>query len=425
MVMPIKNKVRARRVWLHRLLTTTLTALIACGALFVLDAARTATAAGGEAEVTTIPIVYVEEERDRLPPLSLLDFRPPDVGFHGAQLGIDDNNTTGKFLKQSFTLDKISSGNREELIKTVVERAKSGIGFFVVDASAETLLALSDALKDLPAVVFNASAAEQHLREENCRANVKHTAASYAMLTDALIQYIAWKQWRQLVLVTGPQPEDKLYAEALRRSAKRYGLKILAEQEFAYEAGSRRADGGYEQVQKQIPTFTQEFPEHDVVLVADVANQFGDYLPARTWKSRVVAGTHGLYPAMWHPASELWGATQFQTRFQRLAGRTMREVDYAAWMAVRSIGEAATRTNTGDPKALIDYMLSDKFELAAFKGQKLTYRPWNGQLRQPIFVSLPRIHVSVSPQQGFLHQVTVLDTLGIDKPETKCTAFRN
>ncbi len=373
--------------------------------------------------VTTIPIVYVREKLEKLPPLSLLDFDPPNLGYDGAQLAIMDNNTTGKFLKQRFTLGTIIAADRKELIDNVVAEAKAGIGFFVVDASPETLLALSDALKDLPAVVFNAGASDQRLREEDCRTNIKHTAASDIMLTDALAQYLAWKQWRDIVMVVGPSDEDKAYAAAMRRSLKRFGLKLLEEKVFDYKPGSRRADGGYEQIQKQIPSFTQEFPAYDVLIVADAARQFGDYFAYRTWKARPVAGTHGLYPAAWHPASELWGATQFQNRFQRLASRHMQDLDYAAWMAVRSIGEAATRTSSGDPKTLIDYMLSEKFELAAFKGQKLTYRPWNAQLRQPIFVATPKLHVSVSPQPGFLHRITVLDTMGIDKPETKCKAF--
>lgn len=396
---------------------------VAVGALVGVSSASHVQAADDSA-VAVIPILFVEEERETLSPLSLLDFRPDNAGLAGAELAISDNNTTGRFLKQKFTIEHIKSPKGEELIAKVVAKIKSGIGFVVTDASAEVVLQLSDAIEGLPAVIFNAGSPEQRLREQDCRANVKHTAASYAMLTDALAQYLAWKQWRKLVMVSGPQPEDKDYAQSLRRSLKRYGLKLLGEKQFEYKPGSRRADGGYEQVQKQIPTFTQDFPEHEVLLVADQANQFGDYFPFRTWQPRPVAGTHGLYPTSWHPASELWGATQFQNRFQRLARRTMKPLDYAVWMAVRSIGESATRTGTGDPKTLIDYMLSDKFELAAFKGQKLTYRPWNAQLRQPIFVATPKLHVSVSPQQGFLHQLTVLDTLGIDKPETKCTAFK-
>ena len=384
--------------------------------------ARAAPAEKGT-DVISIPIVYVKEQRKRLPPLSLLDYPPDNEGIAGAELAIDDNNTTGRFLKQDFSVEMISSPRRDELIESVVAKAKAGVGFFVVDVSAETLLALSDALKDLPAVLFNAGAPDQNLRESECRINVKHTAASYAMLTDSLAQYLAWKQWRKIVLVIGPQPEDKLYAKSLKRSLKRFGLKLLAEKQFEYQPGSHRTDGGYEQVQKQIPTFTQGLPEYDVLLVADEAHQFGDYFAYRTWNARPVAGTHGLYATTWHPASELWGASQFQNRFNRKAGRHMKPLDYAAWMAVRSIGEAATRTGSGDPKTLIEYMLSDNFELAAFKGQKLTYRPWNAQLRQPIFMATPKLHVTVSPQPGFLHRITVLDTLGIDQPETECTAF--
>ena len=67
-------------------------------------------------------------------------------------------------------------------------------------------------------------------------------------------------------------------------------------------------------------------------------------------------------------------------------------------------------------------MLSDKFDLAAFKGQKLTFRDWDGQLRQPILLTADKVVVSVSPQAGFLHQMSQLDTLGIDRPETTCHA---
>ena len=58
--------------------------------------------------------------------------------------------------------------------------------------------------------------------------------------------------------------------------------------------------------------------------------------------------------------------------------------------------------------------------LAAFKGQRLTLPHWNMQLRQPILLVDGRMVVSVSPQEGFLHQVSELDRLGIDRPEPKC-----
>jgi ABC transporter substrate binding protein (PQQ-dependent alcohol dehydrogenase system) len=388
------------------------------------DAPKDAGAATDEAALKIRILMAREIREDRLPPLSLLDIPPPDDGVAGAKLAISDNNTTGRFLKQEFLLDIVQSASPTELVAEVKKRVEEGISYVVADASATTLLAMADALKDKDAVIFNASAPDEVLREEQCRINVKHTNPSRSMLTDALGQYLAWKQWRKWVLIVGPAPEDKLYAEAMRRTAKRFGHKIVEEREFKYDPGSRRSDGGFEQIQQQIPGFMQGLPEHDVVVVADEGELFGDYFPYRTWLSRPVVGTAGLFATSWHPAVELWGGTQFQNRFKRLAGRLMRPLDYNVWMAVRSVGEAAARKNTGDAKALISYMRSPEFELAAFKGQKLTYRSWNGQLRQPVLLVTAKIHVTVSPQQGFLHQLTELDTLGVDQPETKCTAFK-
>jgi ABC transporter substrate binding protein (PQQ-dependent alcohol dehydrogenase system) len=94
--------------------------------------------------------------------------------------------------------------------------------------------------------------------------------------------------------------------------------------------------------------------------------------------------------------------------------------DMQAWTAVRMIGEAAARTSSGDSGKMLAYIKSPEFSIAAFKGQKLTIRDWNLQLRQPILLFDGRNTVSVSPQEGFLHQVSELDTLGLDRPETKC-----
>jgi ABC transporter substrate binding protein (PQQ-dependent alcohol dehydrogenase system) len=84
------------------------------------------------------------------------------------------------------------------------------------------------------------------------------------------------------------------------------------------------------------------------------------------------------------------------------------------------IGEAASRANSANPKSLLDLLKGPDFSVAAFKGQRLTLRDWNLQLRQPILLADGRMVVSVSPQEGFLHQVSELDTLGVDRPETKC-----
>jgi ABC transporter substrate binding protein (PQQ-dependent alcohol dehydrogenase system) len=406
-----------------RLLSLLLAAATTFALLATVTSQSVATRESLDGQMRRIPIVLARELRDVPPPLSLLDMRPQDDGLAGAQLAINDNNTTGRFLKQHFVLDVVQGSNAGELIAEVGKRVEAGVSFVAIDASPQTVIALADSLKGRDALILNAGSSDDRLRESDCRPNVVHTAPSRAMLADALAQYLRWKRWERWFLVHGTEPDDMAYAEALRRAAKRFGLKIVEERAFKYDVGGRRADGGYEQVQEQIPAFTQRAPAYDVLVVADESGLFGEYLSYRTWDARPVAGTQGLVPTSWHPSLEQWGATQLQNRFRRLANRAMRPLDYDVWVALRSIGEAATRSKSAASADLIAYLKSTDFDLAAFKGRKLSYRAWDGQLRQPIVIGTAKLPVSISPQPGFLHQFTDLDTLGVDKPETNCRAY--
>ena len=369
-----------------------------------------------------IQVLYVKEDRQKELPLSLLDQPNPDDGIAGAKLGIADDNTTGRFLNQTFKMD-VLEGSLGDLIKGASEKVAAGDAFIIADMEPDSLLKFADALAGKPALIFNVGNPDDRLREEDCRPNVMHTAPTRTMLADALAQYLVWKRWPNWLMVVGPSPQDQLLADAYRRAAKKFGGKIVEERPFKVDTGNRRADGGFEQIQQQIPQFMQGAKDHDVVIVIDEDQVFADYFPYRTWVARPIVGSAGLVPSSWHPALELWGGTQFQNRFKRLTGRIMRPLDYDAWVATRAIGEAASRKQTSDFKTLRDFMHSPSFEVAAFKGVATSFRSWNGQLREPLIVSTPKLLVSVSPQQGFLHQFSVLDTLGIDKPETKCKAY--
>ncbi|WP_234828070.1 ABC transporter substrate-binding protein [Sinorhizobium fredii] len=352
--------------------------------------------------------------------LSVLDVPPRDEGVAGAKVAVGDNNTTGTFLGQKFTLDLTEIRPDADAVPAFNDMVSKGARYILADLSAAQLLSIAEIARDKGVLIFNVGATDDRLREEECRANVFHTAPTRTMLADGLAQYLVWKQWRRWVLVHGSHEPDRLFADALRRAATRFGGEIIAEKEFTDTGTARRTDTGVVQIQRQMPVFTQAFPDHDVLLVADESEVFGTYVPFRTWIPRPVAGTAGLIPSAWHPASEQWGGTQIQNRFAKANGRRMLSKDMAAWTAARIVGEAATRTQSADPETLAAYIRSDDFSLAAFKGQKLTFRKWNWQLRQPIFLGDGRSVVSTSPQEGFLHKVSELDTLGVDQPETKC-----
>ncbi|WP_315927686.1 ABC transporter substrate-binding protein [Mesorhizobium sp. SP-1A] len=353
--------------------------------------------------------------------LSLLDRPPKDLGLAGAKVGIDDNDTTGRFLRQHFVLDTVEIKPDTDPVQAFNDLVAKGDRYVVADLSARQVLAIADIARDKGVLVFNIGATDDSLREEDCRINVFHVAPTRSMLADALAQYLMWKRWSNWALVYGSHEGDRLFADALRRAAARFGGQIVAEKEFKDTGTARRTDTGVTQIQKQISTFTQGFPDYDVMLVADESEVFGGYVPYRTWMPRPVAGTAGLAASAWHPASEQWAGIQMQSRFLKSSGRHMLSRDMLAWTAVRIVGEAATRAGGTDAKTMEAYLRSDKFSVAAFKGQKLTFRSWNLQLRQPLFLGDTTSVISTSPQEGYLHQVSELDTLGVDKPETKCT----
>jgi ABC transporter substrate binding protein (PQQ-dependent alcohol dehydrogenase system) len=351
--------------------------------------------------------------------LSLVEQPAGNDGIAGARLAIDDNNTTGKFLNQHFSLEELRIADGEDVAKAATALASHN-GFVIADLPVEALLKAADALRDRGTVLLNAGSIDDRLREEDCRPNVIHVAPTRSMLADALAQYLVWKQWKRWILVVGSHETDKLYAAALRRAAARFGAKIVQERIFEDTGGARRTDSGVTLIQRQMPVFTQQAPAYDVLVAADESEVFASYLPYRTWDPRPVAGSAGLVPTSWDAAHDQWGAIQMQNRFIKLNSRRMTALDMQAWTAVRMIGEATSRANSSQPKPVFDFLKGPDFSIAAFKGQRLTLRDWNLQLRQPILLVDGRMVVSVSPQEGFLHQVSELDTLGADRPETRC-----
>ena len=385
-------------------------------ALFLVAVPATAS----RAEQVSVVITYLSRQEPPLTPLSLVEPILSDEGIKGAEQGLLDDQTTGRFLKHQYSLKERVIAADADLAAEFGNALTAGERLFVADLHAPDLLTIAPLANAAGAIVFNGRAQDDVLRSDRCFRSTFHTAPSRAMKSDALAQYLVWKRWPRWFLISGSHPEDKALADAYRRSAQKFGAQIIAEKVYEDLGGARRTDTGHVQVQTQMPVFTQDVGDYDVLIAADEADVFAEYLPYRTWDARPVAGSAGLVPTAWNRVQEQWGGTQMQRRFEKSAGRPMTERDYGAWIAMRAIGEAVTRAQSSDPAKLHDYLLSEKFEVAGFKGQGLSFRSWNQQMRQPMILVTPRMLVSVSPQDQFLHQRTPLDTLGFDEPESRC-----
>ncbi|MGH1578643.1 ABC transporter substrate-binding protein [Planktotalea sp.] len=366
---------------------------------------------------TEVSVGYLKVDVPLPATLSNLDVIPENLGLAGAETGLEDNLTTGKFLKQTYTLKSKTIFAEDNPIAAAQDMLAQS-PYLILDAPRDVLLQIADLPAAQNALIFNTTASDVALRDTECRANVLHSLPSYAMRTDALAQLLVKKRWSDLVMIEGTYPKDIAYAAALRRSLGKYGLKLSDSKTWDADADMRRS------ASHEIPLFTQGFGDYDALLLADEVHDFGRYVLYNTWAARPVVGSEGLSALTWAPVIEQWGAAQLQNRFREQHARAMRSEDYAAWAAMRTLGEAVTRTNKTEVAALRSYILSDAFELAGFKGRPLTYRSWNGQLRQPIALAHPRALVAQAPLEGFLHQTNEMDSLGLDQPESKCEAFQ-
>jgi len=374
-----------------------------------------AAAASGDA----VHIVYLSLAMPHAHPSTMLEPPPDDEAIQGARLAVADNTATGRFLGQSFALDEVTAPAEADLLTRFDQMTAAGSRLFVADLPGPVLNRLADRPGAAHALILDATNRDDALRGRNCRVGVLHMLPDRAMLADALMQYLVTKNWRRILLLAGTTPPDLLYAAAIRSAAAKFQVTLRDDRTWNFNAAAQQADTGHYQVNDEVAKATQGV-NYDVLVVADEAGNFGDELAYRTDTPRPIAGTQGLVPSAWSPIMDEYASTQLQLRFHRQAKRWMTDKDYGGWLAVRAIGEAATRANTTDPAQLIAFLRGPDFTMSGYKGPPFSFRAWDGQLRQPVLLADDRSLVSVSPQAGFLHQNNDLDSLGVDQPETEC-----
>ena len=372
------------------------------------------------AQPAAIRILYIGRAYDKPVPLSLVQTVPDDLGLAGARLALAEINTTGRFMHRAFALDTVILPHDAPQPGSARLPNLGDYAAIIADLKADDLLTLASLPPTAHVAILDVRTADDRLRQSDCRANTLHILPNRAMRADAIGQYLAWKQWSHWVLLRGESAADAEMAADIRRSAARFGAHLVVDRVYGYDPGSRRVDTGYQQVQTQMPQATQGAGKYDVLFVADEEDVFGDYLPYNTADPRPVVGTQGLVATSWTPAFQEYSALQMQHRFALTANRPMQERDYGGWLAVRIVGEANFRGNATDAGGMDNFLHSPVFNVAGFKGQSLTFRSWDLQLRQPVLLATPLMVVSISPQEGFLSADYLTDTLGFDKPETEC-----
>ncbi len=339
--------------------------------------------------------------------------QPLGSPYVGAKVAIEESRFVGAVLGVELKLKRRRAKSATALVEAALELAGAGVQYLLIDAPGPVVDEVARATRGTDLLLFNVSARDDVLRQAQCQAHLLHVIPSHAMLMDALVQYLVSRKWREVLVLIGPRPEDEQLTTAFERSAKRFGVEIVEQRPFVLSNDPRQRE-------KNNVALLTAGVDYDVVFVADTDGEFARDVPYQTVRPRLVVGTEGLAASSWHWAWERHGAPQLESRFEKRAKRPMRAVDWAAWVSVKAVVEAVLRTEGAVFATVRDYLLGDQIVLDGFKGNRMNFRPWSRQLRQPILLITHNWVVERAPLRGFLHQTNNLDTLGFDARDTRC-----
>jgi ABC transporter substrate binding protein (PQQ-dependent alcohol dehydrogenase system) len=343
--------------------------------------------------------------------------QPAGRPLEAAALAAQETATEVEAVGHKLVVKGFMAANAADLPRALAQLKAAKVQYLLLDlpdAELQTVLASAPAALG-PAILFNIGSGADALRGAGCVANLLHTYPSEAMRSDALAQYLAARSWNQALVLVGPRPQDKLQLDAFVRSAKRYGIKIGQPVAYKLSNDPRERDLG------NVRLLTKD-KGHDVVVVIDSEGEFARSVPYNTQWPRPVIGSNGLVAMAWHPQWDLNGGPQLSRRFMRAAHRPMTGQDWAAWAAVKAVVGVLTESPKSSIPQQLQMLRKGEVFIDGFKGPRLSFRAWDGQLRQPIFLGHADGVAAVAPFDGVMHPTEVLDTLGVDEKESLCKA---
>ena len=336
---------------------------------------------------------------------------PPVITSDAARIAVTDLQFTTDATGLTVTLDARAVAEAE-LAATAQQMVATGDSYLVLDLPGADVKAVADALKGQPVLLVNATAPENVLRSA-CYPGMVHSGPSQRRQMDAFAQYLLSMNWENVLVLVGEHPDDAGLADAFTASAERLRLTIVDRRPFTLVAAPQNREGN------NIRLLTGDV-DYDVVFVADTRGEFARYLPYAAQQPRPVIGSVGLTAGSWHWAFERDGATQVSSRFDKLTERKIQTVEWDVRIAVKALISGIINVPAATPASVRAFLTSDKMKLDGSKGVTLNYRPWDGQLRQPILLATSDAVIMVAPVQGFTHQTNTLDTLGADEAEFAC-----
>lgn len=329
----------------------------------------------------------------------------------GLILGEEDASRNGELLGWS-TAVTIANAPGAETAARAAQRliAREKVSVLVGGFTREEVEALSRVAGESGVLFLNIGATSDALRH-SCSATTFHIEASAAMYIDAIFGWFLRAGYRHWYLVHDDGAESRnQYERALASMKERHWAAEVVGSGVLRQDDSRDFAPVLADIGKAGPDVVLMLTDWRTQLdmlshyeaagltvpvtgFPDPAAQMRDfYLASR--QAAPVAGS-GYRAALWEATLDAYGARELNARFDGRWGRPMDAPAWSAYQAVKIAFEAAINADATDAASLAGYFASEQGLFDVSKGIGMTFRPWDHQLRQSLY--LAKINPDAAP----------------------------
>lgn len=312
----------------------------------------------------------------------------------GAELGAAEAARLAELFGKRFELVTVRAEDLESAAGAARGLVEDGRVFAVAGGlGATSCFDLAELCERHGLLFFNVGCADDRLRRERCRRTTFSVEASTAMYVDALAGWLIGEAGlRRWHFVT----ESSDSATAVYRRARQALLEQGGDDlgNTVVRPGTVNHRPTLERLQRVRPDVA--FLSLGMTPRAAFLTQYNQLGPAfevagpsmstaQLWIAAPDTRA-GIWPTLWHHKLFRYGAQQLNDRFKDRSDRPLDARGWASWMAVKIMAETVLRAGTTETSRLVKFLEEDGAHFDGHKGKRLSFRSWDHQLRQPVYL---------------------------------------
>jgi ABC-type branched-subunit amino acid transport system substrate-binding protein len=320
----------------------------------------------------------------------------------GATMATDEFTFNAEMLGIDFALVTAEAAGADGVSQAAADLlAEHGVFGVVGGFDAQEAMALASWSAETGIPFVNVGSSDDQLRNGQCQPTMFHVEPSAAMYLDAMAGWYVRSGLRNWYFVRGSDDESTAQWQRILAGLRERHFGARSVGDAVIEPGTdlaavaRNIDrAGADLVVMLLPAVDQLTVLAGLEVGGVDAMVTGFPYPeaeTRTFyaASRAAAPVLGAGHRIssWEATLDAYGARELNARYRATYGEPMDASAWAVYQGVKMLYDSAFFGGSYDPADVVAYLGSDQAVFDVWKGIGTTFRPWDGQLRQSLYLS--------------------------------------